>query len=58
MSLKKLRTKLELADAVLENPIGMVFKRDGKYYTNTSYSHELEESYVIENNITVIRFKK
>ena len=58
MSLKKLRTKLETADALIENPIGLVFKLHDKYYTNTSYSQEVSEAYVIENNITIIRFKK
>lgn len=58
MSLKRLRTKLEIADAVVENPFGMVFKNNGKYYTDLSYSREVPESHVIENNITVIQFKK
>ncbi|MEP1488609.1 MAG: hypothetical protein ABJK28_09295 [Algibacter sp.] len=58
MSLKAFRKKLDLVELVETNAPGMIFKLQGKYYTNTSYSQEVDKSFIQKHNLAVVRFEK
>ncbi len=58
MSLKAFRKKLDLVELVETNAPGMIFKLQGKYYTNTSYSQEVDKSFIQKHNLRVIKFEK
>ncbi len=58
MSLKTFRKKLELEEIKESNAPGMIFKLQGKFYTNTSRSQEVDKSFIQKHNLRVIKFKK
>jgi hypothetical protein len=57
MSIKNFRSKLEEVQIEPINIPRMVFMRDNKYYTEISYSEEVDKALVKQHNITVIRFQ-
>lgn len=57
MSLKRFRSKLEEEELISTDTPGMVFKKDGKYFTDVTYSKEVDKSIVEENKIVAIQFK-
>ena len=58
MSLKSFRKKLELEEVKQTDAPGMVFKLRGKYYTNTSYSQEVDKAFIEKHNLTIIKFEE
>ncbi|MCK0109540.1 hypothetical protein MWU58_09560 [Flavobacteriaceae bacterium S0825] len=58
MSIKKIRKQLEIVKFKEKDAPGMIFKLQGKFYTNTSYSQEVDEAFIKKHNLRVIKFKK
>ena len=58
MSLKNLREKIERQEELRDEANPIVFKRDGKYYTDMSYSEEVPKSEVQKKGLTAIHFTK
>ncbi|MCM4153663.1 hypothetical protein DHD05_18885 [Arenibacter sp. N53] len=58
MSLKNLREKIEQQEELRDEASPIVFKSDGKYFTDTSYSEEVPKSEVQGKGLTTIHFTK
>ena len=57
MSLKNFRSKLELIELAPNDIPRIVFKKNDKYYTDISYSEEVDKALVKKHNLTVIKFQ-